>query len=271
MALARSGPRAGRGRRRRCRRRRASAVTCAVLADAAEDRRWCVRPSALASGSTTARDLGGELAGRHEDQRARAAGAGACCPRRPSRATSGRPKARVLPEPVRPRPSTSRPARRVGQRGDLDRERRGDAAGGEHLDQRRGHAEGGEGGVGGQHGGVGARRGRRPAPGRRPAGRLRAGWCWAGCVAGGAAAATAAAAASGGDGCPRSRWRTRGSCWVRSSVPQRSGGRTSTSASASAGAPARGQGGLASSARRRSAGRTSVAQPQPDVDSCRSG
>jgi hypothetical protein len=36
-------------------------------------------------------------------------------------------------------------------------------------------------------------------------------------------------------------------------------------------APAHGQGGLTSSARRRTAGRTSVAQPQPDVDSCRSG
>jgi hypothetical protein len=31
------------------------------------------------------------------------------------------------------------------------------------------------------------------------------------------------------------------------------------------------QGGLTSSARRRTAGRTSVAQPRPDVDSCRSG
>ena len=55
-------------------------------------------------------DLVGELAGGHEDQRPRVAGA------RPgrSRASSGRPKARVLPEPVLALPQMSRPARASG-------------------------------------------------------------------------------------------------------------------------------------------------------------
>ena len=78
-----------------------------VLADAAED------DGAGQAGGAGQRlhdgeDLVGELAGRHEHEGAGLARAGGCRPRR--RATSGRLKARVLPLPVRPRPSTSRPA-----------------------------------------------------------------------------------------------------------------------------------------------------------------
>ena len=58
-------------------------------------------------------DLGGELAGRQQHERARAAGGGGW-PLAASRATSGSAKASVLPLPVRPRPRTSRPASESG-------------------------------------------------------------------------------------------------------------------------------------------------------------
>ena len=96
-----------------------------VLADAAEDR-LVVRPAAPASGSIDVVDLAGELAGRREDQRAGRPGR-RWRPDAVRRATSGSTKAKVLPEPVRPRPSTSRPGEGVGQRGGLDGERGGDA------------------------------------------------------------------------------------------------------------------------------------------------
>ena len=57
--------------------------------------------------------LQGQLAGRDQDQAARAAGRAAVPPA--SRASIGRPKARVLPEPVWARPSTSRPASASGR------------------------------------------------------------------------------------------------------------------------------------------------------------
>ena len=86
-----------------------------------------------------------------------------------SRATSGRLKASVLPLPVRPRPSTSRPARRVGERRDLDREGRVDALAASDGDQRagrRGRRTCGRGGVRERRaeqeaGGVGAGAGRQ--------------------------------------------------------------------------------------------------------------
>ena len=57
-------------------------------------------------------DLLGQLPGGDQDQGQRLARLGAL----PGvRASSARPKARVLPEPVRPRPSTSRPASEFGR------------------------------------------------------------------------------------------------------------------------------------------------------------
>ena len=61
-----------------------------------------------------------------------------------SRVIIDRPKARVLPEPVRPRPSTSRPAMASGIVAVLDRERVGDAVASEPLDEHGEHTEGGE-------------------------------------------------------------------------------------------------------------------------------
>ena len=99
--------------------------------------RGCRAPAWRARGSAAGRARAG---GR--GRRARALGG-----RR--RATSGSAKAMVLPLPVRPRPSTSRPDQRVGQRRRLDRERRLDALLREHVDEVLRHAE---------HGEVGARR-----------------------------------------------------------------------------------------------------------------
>ena len=85
---------AGSGRRRR----RSSSSSCRGRGPAGRRRRrpgWPARGSAPGSASA-------------------AAWAAACCREAASRATSGRLKARVLPEPVRPRPSTSRPARLSG-------------------------------------------------------------------------------------------------------------------------------------------------------------
>ena len=56
--------------------------------------------------------------------------------------------ARVLPLPVFPRPSTSRPERVSGRGVDLDRERRSDSAVFESFHQRCAHTEGCEGGSG---------------------------------------------------------------------------------------------------------------------------
>ena len=168
-----AGP-AGSGRRRR----RSSSSSCRARGPAGRRRRrpgWPAHGSARGSASA-------------------AAWPGACWSEAARRATSGRLKARVLPEPVRPRPRTSLPERLSGSvatwigNGEVMPLR------GEHLDQRRGDAEGGEGGVGRQHGGVGPDGdddGRRDG-GRRGlvAGRVVLG----GLVAGGTAAATAAAA-----------------------------------------------------------------------------
>ena len=87
-------------------------------------------------------DLRGELAGR-----ARGRGrAGAWASARPTRSTSGMPKAMVLPEPVGALPQTSRPASRSGMVSGLDREGLGDAAVREHGDEVGGNAEIGEAG-----------------------------------------------------------------------------------------------------------------------------
>ena len=66
--------------------------------------------AAAAERRELARDLGGELAGRHEHEAAWAAGLRALA----TRATSGMPNASVLPEPVGALPQTSRPARASG-------------------------------------------------------------------------------------------------------------------------------------------------------------
>ena len=63
-----------------------------------------------------------------------------------TRASMGRPKAMVLPEPVGALPQTSRPARSVGDGGGLHGERLGDAKLVEAGAQAVGHAEIGEGG-----------------------------------------------------------------------------------------------------------------------------
>ena len=99
----------GRGRRRGCRRRCGAPCGCGVVADAAVDGD---DPAARGRGRAARApgDLGGELAGRREDEAARAGAA------RPgvTRSTSGMPKASVLPEPVGARPQMSRPARASG-------------------------------------------------------------------------------------------------------------------------------------------------------------
>ena len=141
-------------------------------------------------------DLVGQLTGRHQDQRARPLGLPLAVRRRQpgdQREAEGQGLAgagAAAAEHVAA-------GEAVGQRRDLDRERRGDAAGGEHLDQRRGDAEGGEGGVGRQHGGdVADRHDDRRRDDVRGAGAGRA--VLGGLVAGGAAAATAAAAGATG-------------------------------------------------------------------------
>ncbi len=91
-------------------------------------------------------DLGGELAGRGEHEAERASGRRlppASAP--PRRATIGIEKARVLPEPVLPRPSTSRPARVSGRVSSWMGNGSVNAAGGERSDEGSGHAERAEG------------------------------------------------------------------------------------------------------------------------------
>ncbi len=90
-------------------------------------------------------DLGREFARRGEDETARATATAAGRPAPERRITRGRAKARVFPEPVLPRPSTSvrracRGACRPGS------ERLGLALVGEHAHEGVGHAESGEGG-----------------------------------------------------------------------------------------------------------------------------
>jgi hypothetical protein len=90
-------------------------------------------------------DLGGELAGRRKDQRAR-----------PPRAAGGRAGGEPGQQRKNERERLARagltpaehitPGQRIGQRRGLDRKRRGDAVGCEHRRQRGGHAELCEGG-----------------------------------------------------------------------------------------------------------------------------
>ena len=75
----------------------------------------CAGRALVASGAIAASIWRGELAGRRQDQRARAAGPARLLPLAASRARTGRTNAYVLPEPVRPRPSTSRPASESGR------------------------------------------------------------------------------------------------------------------------------------------------------------
>ena len=240
-----------------------------VLADATEDRG---RLHAERAGHRVddGGDLVGQLAGRHQDQRARPLGlalAGRGGQAGDQREAEGEGLAGAGAAAAEDVPA----GQAVGQRRDLDRERRGDAA---------------------------ARSAPRPAGAGTPSA--------AKVVSVGSTVASAPTGTTTGAGtADGAAWVRAGLCWVdwspagrpprprpprerrgRSSpVPAADAGellgevigsstlecRTTTSASASAGAPARGQGGLTSSARRRTAGRTSVAQPQPDVDSCRSG
>ena len=78
------------------------------------------RPQARASGVEHVADLDGQLAGGGEDD-PRRRGRGSRPPA--SARCIGSPKARVLPDPVWARPSTSRPRQGVGDGGRLDRER----------------------------------------------------------------------------------------------------------------------------------------------------
>ena len=182
----------------------------------------CVRPSARASGSTTAATwLASSRVGTRTRPRGRAGLAAAVGGGEPGDQREA--KARVLPEPVRPRPSTSRPARLSGSVATWIGNGAVMPLRGEHLDERGGDAEGVEGGVGRQHGGVRRRSGRRRAPGEEPTG-----------AGGGVArrarrprrAATAAAATRRR---PLAGWRrARGGAQVEvmKEVLERSGGRT---------------------------------------------
>ena len=133
--------------------------------------------------------------------RTRASGACGSARRPAVRASSARPKARVLPEPVRPRPRTSRPASEFGRVAPWMGKGSVDALRGEGLQQRGGHVQLGEGLDGGQRGGQGLRQGElaaragavlrragalpdprvcrlRPVRAAAPFGRLRAGRSW---------------------------------------------------------------------------------------------
>ena len=141
-------------------------------------------------------DLVGELAGRHEDEGARSVGP-AAAPDSTRRATSGSANAIVLPLPVRPRPSTSRPARESGSVAVWIGNAVGDALRGEALDERRGHAELGE---ADRLGGLDVRRGHQRLGHRgvrrgRPSRLLRAGG-----GRGGAVGSSARASGTGGAG-----------------------------------------------------------------------
>ena len=100
--------RGGRGRRRACRR------PCAARGAAGRSRRRRRRRDAAAARPRrAARARAGSARRARGSVRARGA-RGRFGLALPIRATSGMPKARVLPEPVGARPQTSRPARRSG-------------------------------------------------------------------------------------------------------------------------------------------------------------
>ena len=88
---------------------RRRALELAAEADAAVDGGDATARRAGQRGELVA-DLGGQLAGGDQHEGRGAGGARPCS----TRATSGMPKARVLPEPVGARPQTSRPARASG-------------------------------------------------------------------------------------------------------------------------------------------------------------
>ena len=226
-------------------------------------------PSARASGSTTAATwLASSRVGTRISERGRLGWR--LLSDAASRATSGRLKARVLPEPVRPRPSTSRPARLSGSVATW-------IGNGEVMPLA-------------------------VSTSTRGAGTPRA----AKVVSVGSTVASAPTGTTTGAGTTsRGAWVRVGRCWFdwspagrppRPRPPRERRGRLSPvppevvgellgevigSSTLECRRPPRraraqarlhrGQGGLTSSARRRTAGRTSVAQPQPDVDSCRSG
>ena len=246
----------------------ASACDLRVLADAAEDRR---RPHAQGAGQRVddGGDLVGELTGRHRAPARAAAAGGACCPTAASRATSGMLKARVLPEPVRPRPSTSRPARLSGSVAAW-------IGNGAVMPLAASASTSGAGtpraskvvSVGSTV--ATAPAARRPARGRRPRARRTRCWFWAARRRAGATTAAAAerrGARRGPGGWWRGNSSERGHRFLR-----RSGCRVvHLGEGASARAPADEQGGLTSS-------QGDVRQPGaprwrslPDVDSCRSG
>jgi hypothetical protein len=109
-----------------------------VLADATEDRGG-LHPDGAGQRVDDRGDLVGQLAGRHQDQRARPLGlppAVRGSQAGDQREAEGQGLARAGAAATEDVPA----GEAVGQRGDLDRERRGDAAAGEHLDQGRGDA-----------------------------------------------------------------------------------------------------------------------------------
>ena len=119
----------------------------------------------MAQGRQHVGDLLGELAGGHEDEGARAplrADGGVLAA---SRASIGRPNARVLPEPVWARPRTSRPARASGRARDWMANGPMMPRAASAVTRRRVHAQLGEAGLGrlGESGGRGERRVERGA------------------------------------------------------------------------------------------------------------
>ena len=170
-------------------------------------------PSARASGSTTAATwLASSRVGTRISERGRLGWR--LLSEAARRATSGRLKARVLPEPVRPRPSTSRPARLSGSVAtwigngavmplavSTSTSGAGTPRASKVVSVGRTVASAPTGTTTGA-GTAGARPGRGAggAAGRRPDGRRDRG-----------------RHGTGADGCRRSRWRTWGSCWVKSS------------------------------------------------------
>src|SRR3954471_19585960 len=159
-----------------------------VLADAAEDGggAHAERPGQrLHDGE----HLVGQLAGRHEHERAGALrGPAAVGGREPG--DQRQAEREGLARASAPAAEDVAPGEAVGQRGDLDGQRRGDAGGGQHLGQRGGDAEGVERGVGRHDGGGRVADG---DDGRLGSGRLRG-------SGGGAGATTASAATAAGAG-----------------------------------------------------------------------
>ena len=147
VALARSGPRGGRGRRRRCRRRGAGPVTCGfwptppkTVRRGQAEAAGPAAPARRRSGPTSSR-VGARISARGRFGLARAC---RCCDRR---ATQRQQEGVGLAGAGAAAAEDVAAGERVGQRRGLDGGGGGDAGGGEDVGQRGGHAEMGEGGV----------------------------------------------------------------------------------------------------------------------------